>query len=141
MKERIEKWIIERNISFDTINEPNHIFHFILKDVGPAKITSEVFQEKNSSEFIAGFMTFLSPELTFKIYKFSEIEKADFKRKVDEFLASIKIDYRTGMRHFSQRSISLFFLSIHSLCHLIPENASCILHKLVLFHFLVPKIL
>ncbi|MFQ5441080.1 MAG: DUF2299 family protein [Nitrosopumilaceae archaeon] len=98
LKKRIEKWIEERHISFGTINEPNHIFHFILKDIGPAKITAEVFQEKDSSEFIVGFMTFLSQELTFKIYKFSVTEKEDFKRKVDEFLASIKMDYRTGIR-------------------------------------------
>ncbi len=43
------------------------------------------------------FMTFLSKELTFKIYKFSQSEKEEFKRKVDEFLSTVRVDYRSGM--------------------------------------------
>ena len=43
-------------------------------------------------------MTFLSRDLTFRIYKFSEEQKEEFKRKVDEFLSTLRIDYRTGIR-------------------------------------------
>jgi len=58
----------------------------------------ELFQEKNKDELIVGFMTFLSNDLTFKIYKFSHEEKEQFKTKVDEFLSTLRVDYRTGMR-------------------------------------------
>jgi hypothetical protein len=57
----------------------------------------EIFQEKNKDELIVGFMTFLSNELTFKIYKFSQDQKEDFKRRIDEFLATLRVDYRTGI--------------------------------------------
>ena len=58
----------------------------------------EIFQEKNKDELIVGFMTFLSDDLTFKIYKFSLDQKEDFKRQIDEFLTTLRVDYRTGMR-------------------------------------------
>ena len=58
----------------------------------------EVFQEKRSRDIIMGFMTFLSRDLTFRIYKFSQQEKEEFKRKVDEFLSTLRVDYRTGIR-------------------------------------------
>ena len=45
-----------------------------------------------------GFMTFINKDLTFRIYKFSEEQKEEFKRKVDEFLSTLRIDYRTGIR-------------------------------------------
>jgi len=95
---RIEKWIAERNHSFAKINEPTHMFHFILKNLGPLKIPVEIFQEKEKPELIVGFMTFLSKELTFKIYRFSEGEKQEFKNKVDAFLSTLRVDHRTGIR-------------------------------------------
>jgi hypothetical protein len=58
----------------------------------------ELFQEKNKDELVVGFMTFLSNDLTFKIYKFSQVEKEEFKSKVDDFLATLRVDYRTGVR-------------------------------------------
>jgi hypothetical protein len=69
-----------------------------LEDIGPLKMQIEIFQEKKSQDIILGFMTFLSQDLNFKIYKFSEEQKYDFKRKVDEFLSTLRIDYRTGIR-------------------------------------------
>ena len=98
LKERIEKWLEEEKISHSSVFEPNHLFHYLLKDVGPLKMNIELFQEKNKNELVVGFMTFLSTDLTFKIYKFSQNEKEEFKRQVDEFLSTIRIDYRTGMR-------------------------------------------
>jgi hypothetical protein len=95
---RIEKWLEEENISYNSIFEPKHLFHYTLKDVGPLKMNIELFQEKNKDELIVGFMTFLSKDLTFKIYKFSQEEKEQFKTKVDEFLSTLRVDYRTGMR-------------------------------------------
>ena len=35
IKQKIEKWLEEENISFDGINEPKHVFHFTLEDIGP----------------------------------------------------------------------------------------------------------
>jgi hypothetical protein len=35
IKQRIEKWLEEENISFNGINEPKHVFHFTLEDIGP----------------------------------------------------------------------------------------------------------
>lgn len=98
LKERIKKWLEEENISFNVIYEPHHLFHFTLQDLGSVKMNIEVFQEKNKDELIAGFMTFLSNELTFKIYKFSQDQKEELKRKVDEFLSTLKVDYRSGLR-------------------------------------------
>ena len=98
IKNRIEKWLLEENISFSWVNEPNHSFHCMLKDEGKLDTKMEILQEKGHSEVIVGFMMFLSNELTFKIYRFSKEQKEEFKRKIDEFLSSIKIDYRTGLR-------------------------------------------
>ena len=98
LNNRIEKWLEDEKISFSSIFEPNHLFHYTLKDIGPQKMNMELFQEKNKDEIIVGFMTFLSNDLTFKIYKFSQEEKERFKTKVDDFLATLRVDYRTGMR-------------------------------------------
>ena len=98
LKNRIEKWLNEEAISFSSIFEPNHLFHYTLKDIGPLKMNMELFQEKNKDELVVGFMTFLSNDLTFKIYKFSQVEKEEFKSKVDDFLATLRVDYRTGVR-------------------------------------------
>jgi hypothetical protein len=98
LKNRIEKWLEEEEISFNSIFEPNHTFHYTLKEIGPLKMNMELFQEKNKDELVVGFMTFLSKELTFKLYKFSQEEKEKFKVKVDDFLATVRIDHRTGMR-------------------------------------------
>ena len=98
LKNRITQWLEEENISSSLIFEPNHQFHFTLKDVGPLKMNMELFQEKNKDELILGFMTFLSKDLTFKIYKFSNDEKEEFKMKVDDFISTLRVDYRTGIR-------------------------------------------
>ena len=98
IKQRIESWLKEENISCNGVNEPNHLFHLALEDIGVLKMRIEVFQEKNSSDITIGFMTFLSKDLTFKIYKFSQEEKEQFKNKVDDFLSSLRVDYRTGVR-------------------------------------------
>ncbi len=98
IKQRIEIWLVEENISYNGINEPRHVFHFALEDIGTLKMRIEVFQEKNSLDIVMGFMTFLSRDLTFKIYRFSEEEKEKFKQKVDDFLSSLRVDYRTGIR-------------------------------------------
>jgi len=98
LRQRIEKWLAEENISCNGINEPKHVFHLALEDIGPLKIRIEVFQEKKSHDIIMGFMTFLSKDLTFIIYNFSEEQKEAFKGKVDEFLSTLRVDYRTGIR-------------------------------------------
>jgi hypothetical protein len=98
LKNRIEKWLEEEEISFNSIFEPNHLFHYTLKDIGPLKMNIELFQEKKKDELIVGFMTFLSNDLTFKIYKFTQKEKEEFKSKVDDFLATLRVDHRTGIR-------------------------------------------
>ena len=96
-KNYIKKLLNEGNIIFNEIAEPNHFFHFVLqtKDL---KIPIEIFQEKNSADLIVGFMTFLSNELNFKLYKFTQSEKEDFQNKVDAFLSTIRVDYRIGFR-------------------------------------------
>jgi hypothetical protein len=98
IKQQIEKWLEAENISYNGINEPKHVFHFALEDIGTLKMRIEVFQEKNNPDITMGFMTFLSKDLTFKIYKFSQSEKEQFKQKVDDFLSSLRVDYRTGIR-------------------------------------------
>lgn len=98
MKGLLEKWLKDENLSFASLFEPEHEFHYTLKDVGPLKMNIELFQEKNKDDLIVGFMTFLSPDLTFKLYRFSEEQKENFKRQVDEFLSKLRTDYRTGMR-------------------------------------------
>ena len=98
IRQQIEKWLEEENITYNGINEPRHVFHFALEDIGPLKMRIEIFQEKKSQDVVMGFMTFISRDLTFRIYKFSEEQKEEFKRKVDEFLSTLRIDYRTGIR-------------------------------------------
>ena len=98
INQRIERWLEEENISYNALNEPRHVFHIALEDIGPLRMRIEIFQEKKSQDIIMGFMTFLSKDLNFRIYKFSEEQKESFKRKVDEFLSTLRIDYRTGIR-------------------------------------------
>ena len=97
LKNHIEQWLIEENISYNTINEPNHLFHFVLQNKD-FNIPIEIFQEKNTSDLIVGIMIFLSNELNYNVYRFTQSEKEDFKIKVDEFLSTIRLDYRTGLR-------------------------------------------
>ena len=97
LKNNVEEYLTKKNISYNTINEPNHLFHFVVKRESFG-IPIEIFQEKNTLDLTIGFMTFLSNELNFKIYKFSKDEKEEFKKKVDEFLSTIRVDYRTGVR-------------------------------------------
>jgi len=97
LKNHIEQWLIEENIQSNAITEPNHLFHFVLQNKDP-NIPIEIFQEKNTSDLIVGFMTFLSNELNFKLYKFTQSEKEEFKIKVDEFLSTLRLDYRIGLR-------------------------------------------
>ena len=97
-KNRIEQWLQEAKIPFNLLFEPNHLFHFSLKDIGSLKMSIELFQEKNKDEIVIGFMTFLSNDLTFKIYKFSDERKEGFKKQVDEFLSTLRVDHRSGMR-------------------------------------------
>jgi hypothetical protein len=98
VRQLIEKWLQEKNIAYNGINEPKHVFHLALEDIGLLKMRIEVFQEKNNQDIVMGFMTFLSKDLTFKIYKFSNEEKEKFKNRVDDFLSSLRVDYRTGIR-------------------------------------------
>ena len=98
IRQRIETWLTEENISFNGINEGRHVFHLVLEEIGPLKMQIEVFQEESSLDIVIEFMTFLSRDLTFRIYRFSLEEKDEFKRKVDEFLSTLRVDYRTGMR-------------------------------------------
>ncbi len=98
IKQRIQKWLDEENISYNAIGEPRHLFHFALEEVGPLRMNIEVFQEKRNLDIVMGFMTFLSKDLTFRIYKFSQKEKEQFKQKVDDFLSTLRVDYRTGIR-------------------------------------------
>ena len=97
LKNHIEQWLIEENISYNTINEPNHLFHFVLQNKD-FNIPIEIFQEKNTSDLIVGIMIFLSNELNYILYRFTQSEKEDFKIKVDEFLSTIRLDYRIGLR-------------------------------------------
>ena len=46
IRQRIEKWLEEENISYNGINEPRHVFHFALEEIGPLKMQIEIFQEK-----------------------------------------------------------------------------------------------
>ena len=98
IKQRIEKWLEEENISYNGVNEPGHIFHLTLENIGPLKMSIEIFQEKLNQNIVMGFMTFLSKDLTFKLYQFSQDEKEQFKIKVDDFLSTLRVDYRTGIR-------------------------------------------
>ena len=98
LKNRIEKWLEEEGKQFNSIFEPDHQFHFTIKDTGSLHMSIEIFQEKNKDDLIVGFMTFLSNELTYKIQKFSQIEKEEYKIKVDEFLSTLRVDYRSGVR-------------------------------------------
>jgi len=73
------------------------LFHYVLKNMQP-DIPIEIFQEKNNTDLTIGLMTFLSHELNFKLYKFTQSEKEKFKIKVDEFLSTLRLDYRIGLR-------------------------------------------
>lgn len=98
LKERIEKWLRNSGYSYSKINEPRNNFHFVLKDFGPLNMTVEIFQNGDSPYVIIGFLTFLSRELVHKIYKMDLKEKQKLKEQVDDFLSTLRVDYRTGMR-------------------------------------------
>lgn len=98
LKERIEKWLTEGNYSFTILHEPIQHFHFMIKDVGSLKMIIEIFQEEPDSNLIIGFVTFLSKDLLFKLAKFERSEIDNFKRKVDEFLPTLRVDYRIGYK-------------------------------------------
>lgn len=98
IKKSIQKWLEEENIEYSEINEQKKIFHFMLNDIGELKMRIEIYQEKDHPDITIGFMTFLSKELTFSIYRFTQKQKENFKRKVDDFLSTLRVDYRTGIR-------------------------------------------
>jgi len=96
LKNRIEKWLTEQKYSFTQINEPVYFFHFILREVGPFKITIDIFQKKENIYLIVGFMIFLTRKSSEKLSKFPSEQKDAFKRKVDDFLSTIRVDPRLG---------------------------------------------
>ena len=98
LKNKIEDWLTEKRHSFTQVNEPADFFHFTLRDVGPFKITIDIFQKKESFHLIVGFMFFLNKRLSNMISRFSPKQKESFKRKVDEFLSTIRADPRLGYR-------------------------------------------
>ena len=46
IKHKIKKWLKEENISYNGINEPKHLFHLALEDIGVLKMRIEVFKKK-----------------------------------------------------------------------------------------------
>lgn len=98
LKNRIESWLTEKKYSFTQVNELSDFFHFILREMGPFKIIIDIFQKKESSHVIIGFMVFLNKELSNTVNKFSPEQKESFKEKVDDFLSTIRVDYRLGYR-------------------------------------------
>lgn len=96
LKNKIEDWLVEKRYSFTQVNEPADFFHFTLREVGPFKIIIDIFQKKDSSHLIVGFMFFLSKKLSNMISNFSPKQKESFKRKLDEFLSTIRVDPRLG---------------------------------------------
>jgi len=96
LKSRIENWLTEQKYSLTQINESAYFFHFILKGIGPFKIMIDIFQKKEDSNLTVGFMIFLTKKLSNKISKFSPEQKEAFKRKVDDFLSTIRVDPRVG---------------------------------------------
>ena len=96
LKNRIANWLTERKYSFTQINEHKYFFHFTLKDIGSFKITIDIFQKKEKPHLIVGFMIFLIKELSSKISKFSPEQKEVFKRKIDGFLSTVRVDPRIG---------------------------------------------
>ena len=53
LKNRIEKWLEEEGITFNSIFEPNHLFHYSLKNIGPLKMNIELFPGPGSFATIA----------------------------------------------------------------------------------------
>ena len=96
LKSRIENWLTEQKYLSTQINEPAHFFHFILKEIGPFKIMIDIFQKKENSHLTVSFMIFLTKKLSDKISKFSPEQKEAFKRKVDDFLSTVRVDPRVG---------------------------------------------
>lgn len=96
LKNRIESWLKERKCSFTQINEPADFFHFTLRDMGQYRIIMDIFQKKENSYLIIGFMIFLNKELSNVINKFSTKQKESFKKRVDDFLSKIRVDQRIG---------------------------------------------
>jgi hypothetical protein len=96
LKNKIEGWLTEQRYSFTQINEHVCFFHFVLKDVGSFKVIIDIFQKKEKPHLIVGFMIFLIKELSEKIRKYSPEQKEKLKRKVDDFLSSIRVDSRIG---------------------------------------------
>lgn len=98
LRNKIEDWLTEKKYSFTHVNEPADFFHFTLREVGPFKIIIDIFQKKESSHLIVGFMFFLSKKLSNTVSRFSPKQKESLKRKVDEFLSTIRADPRLGYR-------------------------------------------
>ena len=98
IKQSIKNWLEEEEISHSDITEQEELFHFTLNDVGELKMNIEIYQTKDHPDITIGFMTFLSKDLIFNVYKFSQEQKESFKRKVDDFLSSLRVDYRIGIR-------------------------------------------
>ena len=98
LKNKIQDWLTEKKYSFIQIKEPRDFFHFTLREVGPFNILIDIFQKKDSPYLIVGFMFFLNKKLSNRIKEFSLKQKEAFKRKVDEFLSTVRVDPRRGYR-------------------------------------------
>lgn len=98
LKGRIENWLTEQKYSFIQIKDPSFFFHFVLREVGPFKIIINIFQKTEESDLIVGFMIFLNKKLSDMISKFSKGKTEEFKRKVDDFLSTIRVDSRLGYK-------------------------------------------
>jgi len=92
--EIIESWLGENNYSFTKFNEPEEFFHYIVKDVGLAKLVVEIYLKKDSSNITFGSSGIMSGGLLDVYVKLTSYERENFINKINELLNDFNTPYR-----------------------------------------------
>ena len=92
--EIIESWLNENNYSFTKFNEPTEFFHYIVKDVGLAKLIVEIYLKKDNPSITFGSMGIMSGNLLDVYVKLTDDDRENFIKKINELLNDFNTPYQ-----------------------------------------------
>ena len=91
MRDKVERWLIHENYSFEHIKNHDNIFQILVKHAGSYGIPVDIFEPKKQPGIIViGTKVIMKDSQIARYLTFSDEEKTKFVRKIDDFCNSIQ---------------------------------------------------